>query len=73
MRAEAILQRQFAADLEDVHLARIRVVFAAVRTLIKSGERYRFVGRPLLEPARSRLPDEHDRLPRNRSPHFVME
>jgi hypothetical protein len=37
MRAEAILQRQFAADLEDVHLARVRVVFAAVHTLLKSG------------------------------------
>jgi hypothetical protein len=38
-----------------------------------SGERHRFVGRPLLEPARSRPPDEDDRLPRNRSPHFVMD
>jgi hypothetical protein len=37
MRAEVILQRHFAADLEDVHLARVRVVFAAVRTLLKFG------------------------------------
>lgn len=37
MRAEVILQRQFAADLEDVYLARVRVVFATVRTLLKFG------------------------------------
>jgi hypothetical protein len=37
MRAQMILQRQFAADLAGVHLARVRLVFAAVLTLLKSG------------------------------------
>lgn len=37
MRAEEIIQRQLQLDLEHVHLARVRVVFAAVRTLVRSG------------------------------------
>jgi hypothetical protein len=37
MRAEKIIQRQLQLDLEHVHLARVRVVFAAVRTLVRSG------------------------------------
>lgn len=37
MRAEKILTQQFARDLYDVHLGRVRVVFAAVQALLKSG------------------------------------
>lgn len=37
MRAEEIIQRQLEVDLRHIHLARVRVVFAAVRTLIRSG------------------------------------
>lgn len=37
MRAGAILQRQFERDLEGVHAARLRLVFAVVFTLIRSG------------------------------------
>lgn len=37
MRAMQILQRQLEPDLAAVHLARARVVFAAVWTLLKSG------------------------------------
>ena len=38
MRAYAILQRSFERDLEEVHLARIRLVFVAVYTLLWSGK-----------------------------------
>jgi hypothetical protein len=38
MRADAILQRSFERDLERVHLARIRLVFVAVYTLLRSGK-----------------------------------
>ena len=37
MRAEVILQRSFERDLEAVHLARIRLVFATVYALLRSG------------------------------------
>src|SRR5512133_3235815 len=37
MRAEEILLRSFERDLEAVHLARVRLVFAAVRALLWSG------------------------------------
>jgi hypothetical protein len=37
MRAERILQRSFERELEAVHLARIRLVFAAVYCLLRSG------------------------------------
>lgn len=37
MRAEEIIQRQFEVDLKHIHLARVRVLFAAVRTLVHSG------------------------------------
>lgn len=36
MRAIQIIQRQFAVDLAEVHLARLRVVFAAVFTVLRS-------------------------------------
>ena len=38
MRAEQILQRSFQGDLEGVHLARIRLVFVAVYTLLRTGK-----------------------------------
>jgi hypothetical protein len=38
MRALGILQRRFEADLERVHVARVRVVLAAAFTLVKSGK-----------------------------------
>jgi hypothetical protein len=37
MRADGILQRSFERDLERVHLARIRLMFVAVYTLLRSG------------------------------------
>ena len=37
MRAGKIVTQQFARDLYDVHLSRVRVVFAAVQALLKSG------------------------------------
>lgn len=37
MRAMQIIQRQFESDLLNVHVARVRVVFAAALTLLKSG------------------------------------
>ncbi len=37
MRALGILQRQFESDLEGVHVARVRVLFAAAFTALKSG------------------------------------
>lgn len=37
MRACGIIQRDFEADLDVVHLARVRVVFAAVWTLLRTG------------------------------------
>ena len=37
MRAVQILQRQFESDLKGVHLARVRVLFAAAFTLLRSG------------------------------------
>ena len=38
MRAEQILQRSFQRDLEGVHLARVRLVFVAVYTLLRTGK-----------------------------------
>lgn len=38
MRAEQILQCSFERDLEGVHLARIRLVFVAVYTLLRTGK-----------------------------------
>jgi hypothetical protein len=37
MRAGTIIQREFEADLRAVHLARVRVVFATVWTLLRTG------------------------------------
>jgi len=37
MRAGKILLQQFAGDLYDVHFSRLRVVFAAVQALLRSG------------------------------------
>ncbi len=37
MRAMRILQRQIERDLASVHAARVRLVFAAVKTLLRSG------------------------------------
>lgn len=37
MRAVEILQRQFEADLSGVHVARVRVLFTAAFTLLRSG------------------------------------
>ena len=37
MRAMEIIQRQFESDLPGVHLARVRVVFAVARTLVRTG------------------------------------
>ena len=38
MRAARIIQRQFESDLKGVHLARVRVLFAAAFTLLRSGK-----------------------------------
>lgn len=38
MRARQILQQQLERDLQGVHLARLRLVFAAVHTLLRSGK-----------------------------------
>jgi hypothetical protein len=38
MRAASILQQEFESDLRDIHLARIRLVFAAVFALVRSGK-----------------------------------
>ncbi len=38
MRATAILQQQFEVDLQSVHGARIRLVFAAVYTAVRTGK-----------------------------------
>lgn len=37
MRASQIIQRVFEADLQSVHLARVRLVFAAVGSLLRAG------------------------------------
>ncbi|WP_242341606.1 MULTISPECIES: IS4 family transposase [unclassified Anaeromyxobacter] len=38
MRAEEILQRRFEHELGSIHLSRVRLVFAAVYTLLRSGK-----------------------------------